>query len=440
MKTRWLLLAVLCGGSSLWGSEDAARWEAMESRLESLSRELTALKEASAETLSTTAPLTVPAHGLAPAAAKVYHVKDGATLGGYGEMVYQNFDGSRDDGAASGKKDQIDFLRFVLYAGYRFNERWLVNSEIEFEHAAEDKRGEVSVEMVNLDYLWTPSMNVRAGLLLLPVGFLNEMHEPTTYHGALRPNVERNIIPTTWRENGAGFFGQTGPLSYRAYVVNGFQVLKDTATVGGSTNKVKGFSAESGFRDGRQKGSSALAEDLAVVGRLDFTGVPGLLLGGSYYTGESGQGAVVNGQELDARVTLWETRGEWAARGAEIRALYARGTVSDAALINQGQGVTGNDSVGEVLWGSYVQGAFNVLSLTQTSAYLAPFVRYERYNTQARVPAGYTSNPANDRTELIYGLTYRPIPAVALKGEFQNNNNRAGTGVDQWNLAVGYAF
>jgi len=431
--TGFLSVVVLAGAAFVARAEEADRLSQMESRLEALARELESMKS------EKTGAVHKPVFGLAPAAAKVYHLKEGVTLGGYGEMVYQNYEARKDNGTASGKIDQLDFLRFVLYAGYRFNDKFLVNSEIEIEHAAEDKRGEVSVEMVNIDYLHRRALNLRAGLLLLPVGFLNELHEPPIFHGVLRPNVERNIVPTTWRENGFGLFGQAGPLSYRAYVVNGLQALSDTA-YGATSVKVKGFSASSGFRDGRQKGSSALAEDMALVGRLDYTGVPGLLLGGSYYTGQSGQNAVVGGEKLDARTTLWETHGEWNNRGLEVRALYSRTALSDADRVNAAQGLVGNASVGEMMWGAYGQVAFNVLSLTESTSFLAPFVRYERYNTQARVPAGFSAHPANDRTEFVYGLTYKPISTVVLKGEFMDNKNRAGTGVDQWNAAVGYLF
>jgi hypothetical protein len=104
-------------------------------------------------------------------------------LGGYGELVYQNFDGQRDDGKASGKKDTLDLLRFVLYAGYRFSDRFVLNSEIEFEHAAEDKRGEVSVEMLTLDYLAAAPLNVRGGPFAPSHGIYQRMHEPTVFHG-----------------------------------------------------------------------------------------------------------------------------------------------------------------------------------------------------------------------------------------------------------------
>ncbi|MBK8870838.1 MAG: hypothetical protein IPN19_07255 [Elusimicrobia bacterium] len=415
----------------------------LESRLADLTKEVQALKEDEKKDESTKVAYQ-PVYGLSPAASKVYHLKEGVSLGGYGEMVYQNYDGQKDDGTASGKKDTLDFLRFVLYAGYRFSEKFVLNSEIEFEHAAEDKRGEVSVEMVTLDYLWSSPLNVRGGLLLLPVGFVNENHEPTVYHGVLRPSVERNIIPSTWRENGAGIFGQVGPLSYKGYVINGLQAVGDLHEHGFNQHKIlrqsKGFQASTGVRDGRQKGSSALAEDWGWVGRLDYQVVPGVAVGGSVYSGDSGQGAMVAGEELKAKTTLWETRGDIQWNGLELRGIYTRLSVNQAGLVNVAQGFSGNKSVGEKMWGGYGQLAYNVFSVCDTGVYLAPFVRYERYNTQHRVPGGYATNPANDRTELVYGLTFEPIATVVLKGEYQNNRNRADTGVDQWNFGMGYMF
>ncbi|HEY0789135.1 MAG TPA: hypothetical protein VGE86_10855, partial [Thermoanaerobaculia bacterium] len=190
--------------------------------------------------------------GLGAAASKVYRADRGVSLGGYGEMLYENYASDRDDNVASGKTDQIDFLRAILYAGYKFNDRVVFNSEIEFEHATTgDGVGEVSVEFAYLDFLVNPAFNVRAGMVLLPIGLVNELHEPTAFLGARRPNVEQAIIPSTWRENGAGIFGEVGTLSYRAYVTNGLDSREFTA---------------SGIRSGRQGGAKAKADDFAFSG------------------------------------------------------------------------------------------------------------------------------------------------------------------------------
>jgi hypothetical protein len=200
-------------------------------------------------------------YGFGPAASKVYQVNQGVSIGGYGEMLYERFSGKREDGTPSDKTDQIDFLRAVVYVGYKFDERFLFNSELEFEHASTGQAGSVSVEFAYLDYLAWENAGLRAGLVLVPMGFLNELHEPSTFLGTERPETERRIIPTTWRENGIGAFGDFGGFALRGYVVNGLDA------VGGGSSKADGFSA-SGLRGGRQKGSKAVAENFAGVARV----------------------------------------------------------------------------------------------------------------------------------------------------------------------------
>ena len=129
----------------------------------------------------------------------------------------------------------------------------------------------MSVEFMALDFFWKKEANFRTGLVLVPMGFINEVHEPPFFLGVRRPETERRILPATWREMGVGVFGQLGEeVEYRAYVVNGFNAA--------------GFSA-SGIRGGRQNGNRALAEDFALVGRVDWTPWHGVLLGASAYVG-----------------------------------------------------------------------------------------------------------------------------------------------------------
>jgi len=367
-------------------------------------------------------------YGLGPAASKIYRGNEGLSVGGYGEMLYQAPDSKRDDGSASGAEDELDLLRAIVYFGYKFDDHFLFNSEVEFEHATagEDNEGEVSVEFAYLDYLWRPELNLRAGLVLMPVGFLNELHEPTVFLGARRPDVERVILPTTWRENGFGLFGEVGPVSYRTYVVNGMRGEE--------------FSAR-GLRDGRQNGSEAIAEDFAWVGRVDYTPVPGLLFGASAYVGDSGQDLVdPNGREVKLGTTLLEGHAEWRWRGLELRALVARAKLDDVARLNQTLGLTGADSVGDELAGWYVQAGYDVLAPFSSVRQLIPYVRYEEVNTQDSVPAGFSADPANDVQSLTLGLAFRPIDQIVVKADFQDYDNGARTGVDQFNVALGYIF
>ncbi|MGD2115485.1 MAG: hypothetical protein PVG07_10555 [Acidobacteriota bacterium] len=408
------------------GPADAA--EGLAARLEEIERRIAILAEESERREIGEAAVMADESelGFGPAASKIYRTEQGLSIGGYGEMLYENFESERDDGADSDATDELDFLRGIVYFGYKFNDNWLFNSEIEFEHASTGEEGSASVEFAYLDYLWKPELNARAGLLLVPMGFVNELHEPTVFLGARRPDVESRIIPTTWRENGFGLFGEVGPVSYRTYIVNG---LEGAEFSGG------------GLRGGRQKGSKAIAEDFAWVGRIDYEPVPGLLLGGSAYVGDSGQGlTTAAGEEVDLTTTILEGHAEWRWRGLELRFLGARADLDDAALFNRATGLTGSSSVGEELSGWYAQAGYDVLSRTGSGHELIPYVRWEELDTQDSVPAGFTRNPANDQESLTLGLAWKPFPQAIVKADYQDYDNGAGTGLDQLNVALGYIF
>lgn len=394
----------------------------IERRLEVLAAELERMKLGEAAVVADEGQ-----YGLGPAASKVYRTQRGLSIAGYGEMLFEGFDSRRDDGSPSGKTDQIDFLRAIVYVGYKFNDRWIFNSEIEFEHASTGKTGEASLEFAYLDYLWRPELNWRAGLLLVPMGFLNELHEPPVFLGARRPRIEQVIMPTTWRENGFGIFGDAGPITYRTYLLNGLDA--------------KGFSA-GGLRGGRQKGSQALAEGFAWMGRLDYTGTPGLLLGGSVYIGDSGQGLASPGRgALDVQTTIYEAHLEWKWRGLEVRFLGVQAELDDVAELNQALGLSGNRSVGEELEGFYLQVGYDVLAAVGSGEKsLIPYIRWEEFDTQSKVPAGFLRNPANDVEDLTVGLAFKPIDQLIVKVDYENFDNKAGTGVDQFNVALGYIF
>ena len=230
------------------GSEQEAVAEELERRIELLAEEVERLRSGEPE-IDLTDDQT-RALGLAPSAAATYRGGTGVSIAGYGEMLYKNY--------ASSKTSQFDYLRAILYAGYRFNDRFLFNSEIEVEHA-----NEIFVEFAYVDYLATQNFGLRAGMLLMPMGLVNEFHEPTVFMGAERPVTEQAIIPSTWRENGGGVYYAGDTVAVRAYVVNGLNGAK--------------FSS-SGVRGGRQKGAKAKATDMAITGRIDITPTPGVPL------------------------------------------------------------------------------------------------------------------------------------------------------------------
>jgi hypothetical protein len=390
----------------------------LERRLEAMSRELEAQKTGSA----------MPAapeegrFGLGPGASKVYAVPSGLSIGGYGEFLYEGKASTLQDGTRVGSEKKADALRMVLYTGYKFSDRIVFNSEIEFEHGGysdEHPEGEAIAEFYYLDFLLAKAFNVRAGQMLVPMGFINELHEPPAFLGARRPQVERILIPSTWHENGVGFHGELPwNLSYRVYLMNGLQ--------GGRFNA-------SGIADGRQDGNKANAQSLAVTGRLDWTPQPGLLLGGSFYTGNSNQTGV--GEAITT--TLWDAHAEYRARGFQIRGLYTRGTNSEAGVAALAPSDPARE-VGTKQWGGYVEAGYDLLRGAKQA--LIPYVRYERLDAQQSVAMGVVKDEGQERTLLTMGLAFKPIPQVAAKADWTRDENRARTGRDQFSLALGYTF
>lgn len=370
--------------------------------------------------------------GMGPAASRVYQLTHpGVSIAGYGEVVYNNFSTERDDGSASGATDQIDYLRHIIYVGFRFNDWLLFNSEIEFEHgkAGEGQPGAVSMEFGYVEAQLSSTVHLRAGMVLVPVGIVNELHEPPTFHGSLRPQTERNIIPTTWRTNGFGLVGETqNGIAYKLYLIESLNAAK--------------FSA-SGIRSGRQNGAQAIAEDLAVSGKVTYTGVPGLEIGGSFFVGNTAQTLTdTTGAGIDAGLSLFSVHAIFARRGLEVRGLFAQSSLGDVEQLNGALGLSGASSIGEEQRGYYVTVAYDVLPILapNTEHYLAPFVQYEEIDTQADVPTGFSRNPAREIRNVTLGLTYKPHPNVAFKFDYINRDNEADTAVDQFNLAVNYLF
>jgi hypothetical protein len=384
--------------------------------------------------------------GLGPAASKVYKRDSGLSIGGYGEVRLRKFVNKGDDD----QDDIFDALRAVLYVGYKFNDNWVVNSELEFEHAGTGGGGEVSTEFLTVDYLWKDEANLRAGLVLVPMGFINEIHEPTFFYGAARPEVERQIIPTTWRENGAGVFGRLfDRVEYRAYVINGFE--------GGD------FSSN-GLRGGRQKGSEAFSNDFAFVGRVDVDAAPGLLVGGSVYVGQSGQeqsftsnlGPTPVTTDLpDALTTIYELHAQYKAYGASFRALWTQAFIDEAGALSRAtdKGFTSVGgvrtltdtaaSIAQEMRGWYVEAAYDVLPLivAQTRMSLEPYFRFESYDTQHKVSnLGYTRDKTKDIELYTAGFQFKPIPQVVFKLDFRHFDPEEGDRADEVQALVGYVF
>jgi len=343
------------------------------------------------------------------------------TIGGYGELHYNEPDGS--------KRGQLDFHRFVVYLGHEFSEELSFKSEIELEHtlieAGEPEGGELSIEQAFLDYRLSDRFGLRGGILLPPVGLINLYHEPPTFHGVERPNVDRVIIPTTWRESGVGVYGRAGDeVAFQLALVAGFDAA--------------GFDAASGLRGGRQKALQSNPANPSVTGRVDYSPIAGLQLGGSFFVGNS---AADHDSIGNASVALWSGDARFTMDAFSARAVGAFASIIDANLINA---KFGND-VADQIYGLYVETAYNILHLLseESEQTIELFARYERYNTQAST-SGFSPLRHYDRHDIVVGLTYKPTYNTAFKADYMfmrnalNNGTFPNTG--QLNLGIGYYF
>jgi hypothetical protein len=379
------------------------------------------------------------AYGMGPAASKVYGAGKGLSIGGYGEGNY-----SAKVGDKGSSNDSADMERMVMYVGYKFTDNILFNSEIEFEHGStgegSETKGEVSVEFASLDFFIDQKANARAGLVLMPMGLVNRIHEPLFYFGNHRPEVEQRIIPSTWREMGAGLFGAITPnLTYTAYVVNGLDA--------------SGFTSD-GMREARGGGSNAKAENFGYVARVDYDPdvLPGVTVGGSAYVGNSGQNQLFAGQKVNAFTQLYETHLQWKYRGLEFRSLGSLGYIGDAGALSaaniarngpvDADHANAGQIVGSQNYGWYSEAGYDVLPILwqDTSQYLAPFFRYERLNTMAKAPSGYAIDRTKDWQIFQFGLQYKPIPNVVIKADYRNYVAKQGQLPDDFNLGFGFIF
>lgn len=355
------------------------------------------------------------------------------TIGGYGEITYNGY-------LKDSSRNQADLKRLVLFVGHKFSDKLSFTSEIEVEHAVASSgdEGEVAIEQAYLDYSFSPAANLKAGLFLMPFGFLNRNHEPPVFYGVDRNEVETRIIPSTWREGGVGLYGSTPfGLSYDVGVTTGFDVAKfddPGAPLAGSHQELQ----------------LAKASSLSFYGSLEYQGIPGLLLGGAVFTGNAthnnadfkADNSLPDFAGVTSRVTLWDVHGRWQHRGFDLQALYARGTIGRSAalgtVVENYNTTTGADLpvAPSAFYGWYVQGAYSIP--LGSVATLDPFVRYEKFDTQARLPLGLTSDPVNRDRVFTGGFSFHPLREVVVKIDYQKFfENEAN---DRINLGLGYMF
>jgi hypothetical protein len=400
----------------------AATEQELEAKLDALSAELSQLKSELAALKAQR-----PQNEAAPAAveASVAATATGAKVdwSGYGELSYSRPRGN-DAGAVA------DLGRFVLGASYRFDEKTRFISEIEIEHAiasAEDP-GEVEIEQAYIERRSGDRLFTKYGLFLMPVGLLNENHEPTRYYGVFRNQVETAIIPTTWREGGVAFQGNLdNGVRWDAGVTTGFNLSSWDAT---STEGL-----ESPLGSIHQELVLASAGDLSVFGAVNYTGIPGLRVGGSVFRGDSAQGQP---GFRDNTITLTEAHLRWSPGNWELSALTAQGRIANTRAVNLP--LVGNPTlVPSRFSGHYVEGAHRTTLANGWT--LAPFVRYEVLNTAeqyADLGVGLTPTPLRDEKVSVAGLNLTIASGVVFKLDYRDfARDDALSGFD---LGVGYQF
>ena len=324
----------------------------------------------------------------------------------------------------------LDFRRFVLLVTHRFSERIRFVSELELEHAFVEgtvEAGELELEQAYLDFLLSRGFNVRAGILLVPVGIINERHEPPNYYGVERPLVDTVLVPTTWFEVGAGIHGEVGRgWRYRVYVVSPLNAAL--------------FSVEEGLREGRQKASNTNAGRVAATGRFEYVGIRGLTTGASFWAGDSG---FEFRPLFDVPVQLFSADVRYARRGMEVRAQFVDVSISNADLLNAAltRRVGVDPNIGSTQRGGLLEVSHRFFSSARLGE-IGAFVRYDNVNTQAEMPAGAVPLPQFDRDAFVVGATYWPDPDIAVKVDYVIARNRSSAiaAPNSFNLGLGWWF
>lgn len=400
-------------------AELARKLDQLASELAQVKAQLAELQQARSRPVAAAAPVPAAAPMLAPAAP----AEPDTVLTSYGELNY-----NRPNKAT--ENTQADLRRFVLGFQHRFDAKTKVVAELEVEHsvASADDAGEVALEQAYIEHQFQPAWAVRGGLFLMPMGLLNESHEPSAYYGVERNFVETAIIPSTWREGGLQLVGNLdNGLTLQAGLSTSFDLNKwDAAATEGT---------ESPLGSIHQEMQLAKSRDLAVFGALNWRGIPGLQLGGAVFTGGASQGTP---GAPKARITLWDLHARWTPGRWDLAALYSRGTLSNTAEWNTA--LVGNPTlIPRSFDGSYVQAAYK---LWQSGDYaLSPFLRVEQFNTArsfADIGTGLTPSAARNERVFTVGANFQLTPGVVVKADLQRFH--LNSDANRFDLGLGWSF
>lgn len=358
------------------------------------------------------------------------------TIGGYAQIDYNQ-------PVSSGiyNNGKLDVHRLVLLFGYKFNSRTQFITEIEVEHVKE-----IYVEQAFLDYRINNYMNLRAGLMLIPMGIVNEYHEPPTFNGVERTLLDKYIVPTTWRELGIGLTGNVpnANLRYQAYIVNGFASYNGSSTLRGSD----------ALRKGRQKGAESFMSSPNLAAKVEYYGFRGLNLGLSGYVGntqstmydgleKSNADAVSQADSSVVGISMIGLDARYNMKGVMLRGQLNYANISNTEQYNF---VSNPDdkinNLGSALFGYYIEAGYNVFqSASNIKTELIPFIRYSEVDTHHKVAAEIQKNDAYHRTIITTGLGWKVSPGAILKADMQFVKTKADASYNtMFNAGVGIWF
>lgn len=420
---------LMAGNSSAQSSADLLNeLRQLRAELQHMQVELDALKQNRAVQSASTATATTPGVAAAPspATSTASDTSDNRlSLFGYGELYYARPRHNSADAVASAR-------RGVLGLSYRFNDRTRFVSELEIENAvvSASDQGEAAFEQLYIEHDISDRLTAKAGLFLLPIGYMNESHEPTRYYGVTRNLVETAIIPTTWREMGVGLQGTTDlGLRWNVGAVTSFDLNKwptDSAET-----------KESPLGAIHQEGQLAKAASLAYYGALNYDAIPGVNLGGSVFTGGIGQKQTTI-PTPNAIVNLAEVHAKWQVGKWELSSLLAQGQFRGVSAFNAA-GVSGGNPVPDQFRGWYAQAAYRLWKQGDYS--FTPFARYERVNTAigfSGLAPGLAPATDPDTRVMTVGASFYLHPQVVLKLDTQRYFNDSN--LDRINLGVGFHY
>lgn len=344
--------------------------------------------------------------------------------GGFGELHY-----NQPIGENSKKNGHLDLHRLVVGMGYAFTDKLYFFGEVAYEHVSE-----VLIEQVYLNYEVNHALNVKAGLLPVPMGIVNQEHEPNMFNGVEHPATNLYIAPTAWRELGIGIHGEweEAALSYQLYLINGFSSYKD------DEGKASG---EKAFREARQEGVESFISHPNVTARLAYHGIPHLTLGVATYLGKSQSELYDSAPEAVADSTvvgmqMFGIDARYKNSGWQLRAELMYSKLSNTEEYNA---YTKQD-LGAALLGYYAELGYDVFKNSSQHTSLIPFVRYAKYDTHYKVAEGTTRNKAYERKLLTAGLTYFMTDKVILKADYQKITDGTDAAHDMFNFGINFVF